>query len=83
MFKKKFVKKFSKPSKWPLSGLYKALTRVLRVFPDIISSVTDSKYPQLVERSGIVLKLKELWMQADTHYTDFYSMPSHGYINWI
>ena len=61
-----FLKKFSKCSKWSLGDLYGTLNIVARVFWDIIFSASDSISLQLVEKWGLVLKLRELQMYTDT-----------------
>ena len=60
VFMKKVVTKYWKSWKCPLGALYTTITIELNVFLDIIPSVTDSASPQLVDRSGLSLKLREL-----------------------
>ena len=60
VFKKKVVKKYWKSWKCPLGVLYTTITIELNVFLDIISSKTHTASTQLVDRSGLSLKFREL-----------------------
>ena len=59
VFKKEAAKNFWKSLQYPLGGLYRVFTNVLIFFSDVIPSATDSAYPKLKDRSGLVLKLRE------------------------
>ena len=57
---KEVVQKFSNCSYCPTSGLYKTLTKTLRVLSDKISSVSDSISLLLIARSDLSLNFREL-----------------------